>query len=299
MLLVAGWLAAPALAQEGLRGRNRDQRSDSARDRFDEPDTPPDIAGEPPFKLAISLPYAYDSNAPRSNDGRIADHHVTPEIELFWQQQMGPVRPSGNIDLLFDRYRRLKGFDSDIVAGELRLDVSRRNYAAWSPYVAYDTTYALDPGFGARQLALHDLNLGIANAWYRDPDGRSLSKQQAEDTRSFGIGFDLGGGWRFSAPAIAESAFLTLDLTFSYVFNRDLATVLESTLTLRHYVHDGSGARTDLTADNKLGISWSPQELGGIELDFVLQATRNNSSRRGVSYTDFNIGPALGFVYRF
>lgn len=291
-----------AVAQQ-LRDQNRDQRLDLSREQIvpsDLPSTtidPQRARGD--FTLVLSAPFTFNSNVPQSGSDRASDVRTTPEAELIWERQFADFRLTADLDVLFDRYRHQTDFDTDSLFAEFRVDAGSAKSNRWTPFVSYATTLDFDPVFSSRVLSLNDLAAGVSNAWYFAPDGTIIPRSEADQPGTIGLRFSATAGYRFADPEFDESGFARFKFRASYLLTPDVVVLLDPTLTIRRYVDDGTGTRTDMLASARLALAWTPEWLDGMEFQITGQLARNTSSKASFSYTQWSIGPGIAFVQLF
>jgi len=285
------------------RDPTQDQRLDSARERL-APGEPPPSSATPPrpggdFTLVLSTPFSFISNVPQLGNDRASDLRATPEAELTWERQFEAVRLTADLDVLFDRYRDRREFDADSVFTEIRVDLGTERAYRWTPFVAYAGTYDFAPVLSRPFLQLHDLFVGASNAWFFRPIGTTVPRADADGPGTLGVRLTASAGYRFADPAFTESALLRLRAKSWYLLTAEHTLQFDPSLTLRRYVDDGIGARTDVVVSGRLSLLWTPDWLPGVELQFGGQVLRNTSSRANLTYSQWSIGPSFALVTYF
>jgi hypothetical protein len=281
---------APAVqAQDVDTSVQRTEKRIDALDKIDDP-APAMIVGldgtAPPkpkeFEFSIAVPFTYNSNVENADLGRKQAFHGVPMMQLDWRKSTGVVRPFARIHLDGDFYTRRSENDGSTALARVGIKIVDPKLGDTAPYIHYTPALIYDKFFGDHLVTLHNFAAGVTTKFDLKPTVLTIDVQAAR---------------REATLETVEQNRFGATVKLSGDINDRLSWAIDQTVQGRFYTGGASDGRKDVNFVTNAGLSWVLAENGGF--DFGIAFERNDSNRVGKSYSTWDIGPTIGFAWKF
>lgn len=236
-----------------------------------------------PFKLKLSLPFAYNSNVENADANRLDAFHVTPSALLEWKRPEGVFRPFARIVADADEYSDHSDNGSSTLSGRIGFRIVDESLGGFTPYAHYTPLAIFGRGFDDHQLTLHTFAAGATGEF--DLSGTTLST-------------DIAVARREASAAVAERYQFGGSIGLSRdIVPDEVSWSIEQAVQKRWFTGGANDGRGDLNFTTTIGLSWILSKKATLDVGATFE--RNESSRAGKDYSTFDIGPSLAFLFIF
>jgi hypothetical protein len=279
----------PVLAQDADTSVQRIDRRINAIDKIDAPEpamilaedgTAPEKPKE--FEFSLTLPFTFNSNVENADIGRKQAFHALPSMQIDWRKSSGVIRPFARLYADADFYTRHSENDGSTALARVGVKIVDPKLGNTAPYFHYTPALVYDKFFGDRLVTLHNFTAGMTTKF---------------DLKSAALTIDVHAVRREATLKTIEQNRFGTTLKLSGDINERLSWAIDQTVQARFYTGGASDGRDDVNFVTNAGLSWAIAENGGF--DFGVSFERNDSSRAGKSYSTWDIGPTLGFGWKF
>jgi hypothetical protein len=276
-------------AQDADTSVQRTEKRIDALEKIDDPE--PEMilgldGGVPPkpkeFEFSIAVPFTYNSNVENADLGRKQAFHGVPMTQLDWRKSSGVVRPFARLHLDGDFYTRHSENDGSTALARFGIKIVDPKLGNTAPYLHYTPALIYDKFFGDHLVTLHNFAAGVTTKF---------------DLRPTLLTIDVQAARREATLKAVEQNRIGATVKLSGDINDRLSWAIDQTVQARFYTGGPNDGREDVNFVTNAGLSWVIAENGGF--DFGISFERNDSSRPGKSYSTWDIGPSLGFAWKF
>ncbi|MBL0923290.1 MAG: hypothetical protein IBJ12_02335 [Sphingomonadaceae bacterium] len=279
----------PVYGQDADTSVQRIDRRIDMLDRIEDPEPAMVVGldgGAPPkpkeFEISLTLPFTFNSNVENAGTGRKQAFHALPSMQIDWRKSSGVVRPFARLYADADFYTRHSENDGSTTLARVGVKIVEPKLGNTAPYLHYTPALVYDKFFGERLVTLHNFTAGVTTKF---------------DLKSAALTIDVHAVRREATLKTIEQNRFGTTLKLSGDINERLSWAIDQTVQARFYTGGASDGRDDVNFVTNAGLSWAIADNGGF--DFGISFERNDSSRVGKSYSTWDIGPTVGFGWKF
>ncbi|MEA3010199.1 MAG: hypothetical protein QOJ91_1891 [Sphingomonadales bacterium] len=245
------------------------------------------------FTLSIGAPFTYTTNALKTDTGRVDDVHINPTAGLSWEKPLNKVTLSASLQMSYDEYVDLAANDQSVFLGNFSALLGTLGKTP-TPYVSYAPSVAYLDFYDHHVVTLHDFTAG-ARSFFK-------LREDAKGNPLTSLVVDVAYSRREASLAASEQHRATVTLKFSGVVSPELSWILKPQFQGRFYSAGTNDGRNDYNFKLLAGIEWKLIKSGQpspYKVAFNIVFERNDSNFAGKDYTAWDIGPSVGYSYKF